>query len=158
MHLLIDQSRKGSAPPTPRPPLPSVNQSRNNLMIGAPCPFLVPSVVAASFASGIIMTPRASGNFSLLLTPGFSLFRGFQRHGAWATKKAKGVPDMEEKGLCGIDRELAAGRSTHTSIDLAREDLVWRFARLDGPEKNRASFHSNAASTYSRANILRKNS
>lgn len=35
MHLLIDQSRKGSAPPTLRPPLPSVNHSRNNLMIGA---------------------------------------------------------------------------------------------------------------------------
>lgn len=36
MHLLIDQSRKGSAPPTLWPPLPSVNHSRNNLMIGAP--------------------------------------------------------------------------------------------------------------------------
>lgn len=35
MHLLIDQSRKGSAPPTLRLPLPSVNHSRNNLMIGA---------------------------------------------------------------------------------------------------------------------------
>jgi len=41
MHLLIDQSRKGSAPPTSQPSLPSVNQTRNNLMIGTRA-FLVP--------------------------------------------------------------------------------------------------------------------
>lgn len=126
MHLLIDQSRKGSAPPTPRPPLPSVNQSRNNLMIGASCPFLVPS--AARSRRGLLWR-RASGNLSLLLTPGFSLFRsGFQRNGVWA-KKAKGA----EKGLCGIDRILAI--DSHVN----REGLVWRIARPGGRKKNRAS-------------------
>lgn len=67
MHLLIDQSRKGSAPPTLRPPLPSVNHSRNNLMIGAPVRLSrLPrrAVSHPPFVSGTIMTPRFGKSFS----------------------------------------------------------------------------------------------
>lgn len=65
MHLLIDQLRKGSAPPTPRPPLPNVNQSRNNLMIIAPG---VP-LSRAPLVPGIITTARFGKFFSLLSSP-----------------------------------------------------------------------------------------
>lgn len=150
MYLLIDQSRKGSVPPTPRPPLPSVNQSRNNLMIGAPCPFLVPS--AARSRRGLLWR-RASGNLSLLLTPGFSLLRsGFQRNGFWATKKAKGAPDVE-RGRKGLfrNRQSTCDRLARQSTCTRESRLGDRTARWTRKESHfsLASFHSNAASTYS---------
>lgn len=106
MYLLIDQSRKGSAPPTPRPPLPSVNQSRNNLMIGAPCPFFVPS---ASFAPGIIMTPRFGKFFSFSHARFFSFSFGLPKARCLGDEKGEG------RARYGTREKRAFAESTENS-------------------------------------------
>lgn len=154
MYLLIDQSRKGSAPPTPRPPLPSVNQSRNNLMIGAPVPLSRP--IRRSFASGIIMTPRFGKSFSSsharLFSPSFRASKGTVSE---RRERGRALPiwkaDAEEKSFCGIDRVLAI--DSHVNR-LAREGLVWGIARPDGREKSR-TFPSRHFTRMQRA-LIRK--
>jgi len=85
MHLLIDQSRKGNTPPTLRPPLPSVNHSRNNLMIGAP-------VLLSRLPRYSLSTVRVGDYYDAALREIFFLFSRpaspfmLPRY-AWTTKK-----------------------------------------------------------------------
>lgn len=161
MHLLIDQSRKGSAPPTLRPPLPSVNHSRNNLMIGALVLLsrLPRRSLSSLFVSGTIMTPRFGKSFSSSHVP---LLRFCSLRYAWTTKKAMmgtcaRYARKREKGShsrayslvsrsSGMYSTSTSGwTSCATSTNPVREKIV--YDHTAEREKNwrflRASFHSN---------------
>lgn len=140
MHLLIDQSRKGSAPPTLRPPLPSVNHSRNNLMIGAlvllsRLPRRSPSTVRR--VGDCYDAARFGKSFSSSHAP---LLRFCSLRYAWTTKKAMGTcaryTQKREKGstftysrvlaYLAIERvRLFLDTKSDLRVRIAREVLVY---------------------------------
>jgi len=162
MHLLIDQSRKGNTPPTLRPPLPSVNHSRNNLMIGAP-------VLLSRLPRYSLSTVRVGDYYDAALREIFFLFSRpaspfmLPRY-AWTTKKETDTyvryahtregsifASTQEYSLISRSSEYVYSwiRGTICAHTIAREARLRSHGRTN--EKRivlltRASFHSNAGS------------
>lgn len=149
MHLLIDQSRKGSALPTLQSPLPSVNHSRNNLMIGAPvCLFRLPRCSCRG-----LLWRRALGNLFPLLMPHFSVYTPRVWYMPGRKRWPALAPDIyaEKRSIFADSRVLAylAIERIRLLLDTKSDLRVHSYfckrssftiAQLDEREKNRASY------------------
>jgi len=164
MHLLIDQSRKGNMPPTLRPPLPSVNHSRNNLMIGAP-------VLLSRLPRYSLSTVRVGDYYDAALREIFFLFSRsaspfmLPRYDTPGRRKRRRVSASDthrrrESSIFASTREYSLiSRSSEYVYSWIRETIcahtIAREARLRSHGRTnekrivlltRASFHSNAGS------------